>query len=64
MEKLIFAEYLGVVLVVLSCPGVQVGGLDAVGPVAQVVDLFVLRDVPSCLEEDSPVCEFLLSVNS
>ena len=30
-------------------------GLDAVGTVAEVVDLFVLRDMPSGLDKGAPM---------
>ena len=39
VQQLFSAEDMEVVLVVLAGPGVQVGGLNAVGPIAEVVDL-------------------------
>ena len=63
VQEFFFAEDLRVVLVVLNGPGVQVGGLEAVGPIAEVVDLPIILDVPSCLDEGDPMHEFLHAVD-
>ena len=63
MQPFGVAEYLRVVPVVLLGTRVEVGRLYAVGPVAEVVDLFPFRYFPSCLEVGLPVCLLLLPVD-
>ena len=57
-------EYPGVVFVVLVGSRVQVGWLNAVGPIAEMVDLFALRDLSSCLDVGDPMSQLLPSVYS